>query len=144
MKLTELLNFEKKPVLGLDIGSHSVKVVQLSMTDGKYSVKYYANVEITHSETADNNEQQRIIEAIHKAVDQITGKALYAVSAVNGTSVTVRNFSFPSTSRDKIASAILREVEEVCPLDIKQSIIDYQLIDSTNGSDRISGLSIAS
>lgn len=44
----------------------------------------------------------------------------------------VRGFSFPNLPSEAIEQAVMLEAQQVCPLDIKTSMVDYQLLDSTS------------
>ncbi len=142
-KLKNCLNVSDSSVLGLDIGTYSVKTVQLNKTDGKHSVAKLANVKITHENDSKNNNKEDTIKAIRKCFELVEVKMNYTVASVNGPDVIVRSFKLPPTPKDEVAAAILREAEQVSPLDMRQSIIDYQLLDDFDETSEVSGLFVA-
>ena len=143
MKLTDFLNLSNTALLGMDIGSHSIKIAELAGGHDKYSLKNCANVEITPRNTSVEHNEQDITNAIHKCIEHIGAKTLQVVNAVNGPSVTVRGFKFPSMSKEQIPSAVLQKAKETCPLDVRQCVIDYQLLDNINGGSDLAGLFVA-
>ncbi len=144
MKLLDYLNFDKRKILGLDIGTSSVKSVRLEKFDGKYSLKSAAKVEISNSlNKKGQNSEKDTIGAIKKCVGLCGSKALYIVCAVNGPGVTVRSFKFPSTPEEEIGVGILREAEQVCPLEMQQSVVDYQLTKDSEDSTEVNGVLVA-
>ena len=142
-KLKDYLNVSGSSVVGLDIGTDSVKTVQLNKTNGKHSIAKLANVKITHENNSKNNNKEDAIKAIRKCFELVEAKMNYTVAAVNGPDVIVRSFKLPPTSKDEIAAAILHEAEQVCPLDMRQSIIDYQLFGNFDETSEVLGLFVA-
>ena len=142
-KLKDYLDVSGSSVLGLDIGTYAVKIVQLNKTNGKRSIAKLANVKITHENNSKNNNKEDTIKAIRKCFELVEAKMNYTVAAVNGPDIIVRSFKLPPTPKDEIAAAILHEVEQVCPLDMHQSIIDYQLFDNFDEISDVSGLFVA-
>lgn len=135
---------EQVKTFGLDIGSESVKLIQLEQLEsGQYSVTNIASADIKRSDQQEDSadQSQNIITAITNCVNSTNADTEYAVCSVRGPEVAVRSFKFPQMPASDIAQAILLEAEQVCPFDINQSVVDYQLLSSGNG--RIPGIFVA-
>ncbi|KPJ66763.1 MAG: hypothetical protein AMJ43_07085 [Coxiella sp. DG_40] len=138
-----LFNIEQKQVLGLDIGSSAVKMVQLRKDNGGFTVTAAGIAEITNSTEDDENlkEQVNTIAAIGKCLWSTGTQTKLAVCSVCGPEVAVRYFKFPSLPSDEIQGAVLFEAAQVCPFNIEDSAVDYQLI--PNGKDCTTGVLVA-
>jgi type IV pilus assembly protein PilM len=143
--IKNLFKAEQVKAFGLDIGSESVKLVQLSQLEsGQFSVVNIAlkNIEPLDEEKAENVDGSlNIIKAITSCVNSVDVDTEYAICSVRGPEVAVRNFKFPKMPQNELYQAILLEAEQVCPFDINQSVVDYQILPSTNG--KIPGIFVA-
>lgn len=131
MKLNwkRLLNIEGTDVLGLDIGSSAVRMVQLRKDDSGYVVTSAGISEISDGMGTDRNEKEvNTVNAIRECL-QLTGiKTRLAVCGVCGPEAAVRYFNFPSLPPEEVQGAVLLEAEQVCPFNIDDSAVDYQLM----------------
>ncbi len=134
-----LLNFELGEVFGLDIGSSSVKLVQLDKNTAGYTVKAVSLKEI--SSIGEENSDTKNVNTVKAIQDCLTSNEIQtklAVSGVCGNDVAIRNFKFPKLPNDEIENAVLLEADQVCPFDVGRSAVDYQLI--PNGDDSTRGV----
>jgi len=138
-----LFNIEETPVLGLDIGSSAVKIVQLCKDNANYKVTAAGIVDIADGTEADKNrkEQANTLRAISQCLQSTGTQTQLAVCSVCGPEVAVRYFKFPSLPPEEIQGAVLLEAAQVCPFNIDDSAVDYQLI--PNGQDSTSGVLVA-
>ena len=137
----ELLNIKQSEVLGLDIGSSTVKLIQMRKDNGNYKVAAAGMAEIANGTEDKSQIETNITKAIHKCFQSVSVKTNLAVCSVCGPEVAVRYFKFPSLQTEEIPGAILLEAEQVCPFNIGESAVEYQLI--PNGDDNISGVFVA-
>lgn len=127
-------NWEKfiKPshdrLLGLDIGSSAVKIIQLHKDADNYTVTAAAMKEIPDSGD-DNNQRGEIntIETIRECYISAAADTQLAVCGVCGPEVAVRRFQFPAIPLDEVEGAVALEAGQVCPFDVEQAGVDYQL-----------------
>ena len=129
------LNLGQSDVLGLDIGSSSVKMVHLCKANSGYAVTAAGIADIAAS---DNNDRRQIntVKAIHDCLGLMEIETNLVVCSVCGPEVAVRDFNFPSLPPKEIEGAILLEATQVCPFDTQAGVVDYQLIsddDKTKG-----------
>ncbi len=140
MNLKKLLKKGRNGVLGLDIGSSSVKAVELEKDEGRYRLKGAAIADL-----ADFSPRTDVDLAAVRAIRQCitatgTNKHL-AVCGVSGPDVAVRCFSFPSLAGDEIEGAVRLEAEQVCPFNLENNTYDYQIVSSSE--DGIKGVLVA-
>jgi len=143
-----MLNFTKTEVIGLDIGSSAVKVVQLRKDNGCYAVTTAGITEIAPAASSceatggeEDNNHQNIVNAIRECFASVPSKTKLAVCGLSGPEVAVREFEFPSLSSSEIEGAVLFEASQVCPFNAAESAIDYHLI--PNGDNKTRGILVA-
>jgi type IV pilus assembly protein PilM len=129
-------------LLGLDIGSSSVKMVQLSRDAAGYSVtaaaKAFIETDSRNGSPADDIATVRAITQCHRLARVPTK---YTVCSVCGPDVAVRYFKFPPLPAEELQSAVALEAEQVCPFSMDDGVMDYQII--PNGSDSLRGVLVA-
>jgi len=138
----QLFRAEETQVLGLDIGSSTVKIVQLRKDDAGYVVTAAGIADIADG-TEDNQKHKEVntIRAISECLQSTGVQTRLAVCGVCGSEVAVRYFKFPSLPPEEVQGAILLEAAQVCPFNIDDSAVDYQLI--PDGEDSICGVLVA-
>lgn len=142
MNLKQLLKLEIGDLLGLDIGSAFVKMIQLHKTNTGYTVIGGGITSIPDQTSENKNIEIDTANAIRRCFEQTGIKTQLAVCGVSGPGVAVRNFKFPPMPTDEIEGAVHLEAAEVCPFDIRENAsIDYQLI--TKDKNNINGILVA-
>ena len=142
MNWKRLFSIRQDEVSGLDIGSSSVKMVQLHKNGAGWTVVAAGAVDIAGADEDDDNHKEiNTVKAIGDCL-KLTGiQTKSAVCGVCGPETAVRYFEFPVLPQNEIDGAVRLEAEQVCPFGIDQSAVDYQLI--PNRADSISGILVA-
>jgi type IV pilus assembly protein PilM len=142
LDLKKILGLKFGDLVGLDIGSSSVKLVQLTRNENGYEVLAAGVVPIdTAGEKTPQAVELRTIRAITECCRAAAIQNNNAVGSVCGPDVAVRYFKFPTIPSDEVASAISLEAEQVCPFSIDDSVIDYEII--PDSSDTVRGVMVA-
>jgi len=128
-------------VLGLDIGSSSVKMVSLRKENASYTVTAAAIADIEASGGDNNRRRINTIRSIRECLEFTKVQTKFAICGVCGPQVAVRDFEFPSLPAGEIEGAVLLEAAQACPFNTKDSAVDFQLI-NTSG-DKTSGILVA-
>jgi type IV pilus assembly protein PilM len=138
----KILGLKFGDLVGLDIGSSCVKLVQLNRNGNGYEVLAAGIVPIdTAGEKTPQAVELRTIRAVTECCREASIQNNYAVGSVCGPDVAVRYFKFPTIPAEEVASAVSLEAEQVCPFGIDDSAIDYELI--PDSSDTIRGVLVA-
>jgi len=150
-KIKELMNsdwkrlfrfeLEHHEVFGLDIGSSEVKLIKMRKNGTGYTVTAAGIAAIAADEDSKNRREINTIRAIRECLESTGIQTQLAVCSVCGPEVAVRNFKFPPLPPEEIEGAVLLEAEQVCPFNVHDGPVDYQLI--PNGADSISGILVA-
>ncbi|MGI8468122.1 MAG: type IV pilus assembly protein PilM [Pyrinomonadaceae bacterium] len=120
---------KKKSVAGLDIGSSSIKVVEL---DGKMNSLNLAGLgfeNLPGDTVVDGQimELNAVSEAINNICKDHQIKAGQVVTGVSGHSVIIKNIVLPPMSRDELEESIDWHAEEHIPYDLSDVTLDYQV-----------------
>lgn len=134
----KLIKLNKGELVGLDIGTSSVRMVQLQKDESGYAVVAANITEIPDNEDDISHREAEIVRAIRKCVHR--SQTRQAVCSVSGPEVAVRAFSFPPLEDEEVQGAVMLEAAQVCPFNIDDAVVDYQLI--PNGED-VKGILVA-
>jgi len=138
----KLFKLGPSEVLGLDIGSTAVKIVQIRRNNGSLAVTAAGITEIfNNSEDGDQDEEIKTVNAIRDCLNSTQIQTRFAVCSVCGPEVAVRNFKFPPLPPEELTGAVMLEAAQVCPFSVENGGVDYQLILNDNNS--ISGIMAA-
>ncbi len=140
----KLLNLEKPQVIGLDIGSSAVRMVQLHRDNGSYTVTAAVVAEVEN--TMQNNmtdKDKGAVTAIRQCIDSAGIQTRYAVCGVSGPEVAVRPFKFPALPLEEVEGAVRLEATQVCPFNVDDAAVDYQLMSNPGDAASVSGIFVA-
>jgi type IV pilus assembly protein PilM len=143
LKWKRLVGFAQDDLLGLDIGSSSVRMVQLERGKEGFSVVSAAISEIQQSDSGSNTSSTDVEDAVRKCLAQATKHSKWAVCSVSGTEVAVRHFKFPPMKPEELEGAVRLEASQVCPFNVYDGVVDYQLIQNGPAEDCVSGVLVA-
>ncbi len=137
-----LLKLELEPTFGLDIGSLSVKLLQLQRDANGFSVGAIAMAEVSTNGSLDEKQAQlNIVRAIRECL-QLTGiESRFAICGLSGPEVAVRDFKFPVLTPQELSNAVTLEAGQACPFNISECVVDHQILSST--PEGISGVLVA-
>ena len=85
-KSVGLLSTKTPPLIGVDISSTAVKLLQLSQSGGRYRVEHYAVEPLPPNAVVEKNivEVEAVGEAIKRALARSGAKSKFAAAAVAG------------------------------------------------------------
>jgi len=135
---SSLFSKKQPPVLGLDISSTAVKLLELSQSGGRYRVESYAVEPLPLNSVIEKNisDVEAVGEAIRRAVKRSGTKTRNAAVAVAGSAVITKVISMPATlSDDEMASQIELEADQYIPYPLEEVNIDFEIIGSSGKDD---------
>ncbi|MEO8434498.1 MAG: type IV pilus assembly protein PilM [Pyrinomonadaceae bacterium] len=127
----------KKSMVGLDIGSSSVKAVELQGKNGSFQLVSlgYENLQpdsIVDGQIMELNNVSNVIANIFNEHKIATTRV---AAGVSGHSVIVKNIILPQMSEDELQESFSWHAEEHIPFDISDVNLDYQI--TGNASDAL-------
>jgi type IV pilus assembly protein PilM len=121
-----------KTLVGLDIGSSAVKVVELKeLGKGRgYQIQNVAIEPLSPEAIVDGAimDAGLVIEAIQKAFGGRKVKGGDVAIALSGHSVIIKKISIPATSEEELAEVIPWEAEQYIPFDVEDVNLAYQVL----------------
>lgn len=121
---------KKKEIVGIDIGSSSVKLVQLREQKGVYTLANVGLLPLPAEAIVDNTlmDSSSIVEAIRKLVASLDVKVKNVACSVSGNSVIIRKILLPVMPPDELEDQIHWEAEQYIPFDINDVNIDFRIL----------------
>ena len=108
-----------KNVLGLDIGSHSLKAVELEQG--------LRTLEVVRTCLEPRDPALALSDQIARMLQTHSMQAAHVVAAVRGDRVSVRRLSFPFSEKRRLAQAVPFELEDQVPYDLDDMVVDWDL-----------------
>lgn len=131
MELPHLFTKKALPLVGLDISSTAVKLLELSRAGNRYRVESYAVEPLPPSSVVEKNIAQvdAVGETVKRAVKRSGTRAKYAAAAVAGSSVITKTITMPGDlSDDEMASQIQLEADQYIPYPLEEVSLDFEVI----------------
>jgi len=120
----------KKEIIGIDIGSSSVKLVQLKEQKGAFTLQNVGILPLPLEAIVDNTlmDSSSIVETIKKLLKSLNIRVKDAACSVSGNSVIIRKISLPAMPPEELEDQIHWEAEQYIPFDINDVHIDFQIL----------------
>jgi len=123
--------FGKKEIIGLDIGSKHIKVIQLKNGKGGYTLDKLAISSLQSELIVDGSilDSTRVVESIKELIASAEIQAKDVTLSVSGhSSVIIKRVTLPQMSEDELEESIRFEAEQYIPFDIEDVNLDFQIL----------------
>ena len=125
--------FRKKnvPVIGLDIGSTSVRALQLSEQGAGYRIEHFAIEPVGEGVVVEKSVQdiEAISSAIQRAIARSGSKAKSCAIAVSGSAVFTKTISLPSNlAESDVESQVQIEANQYVPYPLDEVSLDFEIL----------------
>ena len=124
--------FKKKSnaLLGLDISSTSVKLLELSRNNGRYRVEAYAVEPLPPNAVVEKNisDVEGVGEAIKRVISRSKAQARQAAVAVAGSAVITKTIEMDGAlNDDEMENQITVEADQYIPYPLDEVAIDFEV-----------------
>ena len=121
---------KKKDIVGVDLGSSSVKLVHLKEQKGGYVLQNIGIAPLPPEAIVDNTimDSASIVEVVRGIVSGLGVKVSEAAVSVSGNSVIIRKIVLPAMSVEELEDQIQWEAEQYIPFDINDVNLDFQVL----------------
>jgi type IV pilus assembly protein PilM len=127
-------------LVGVDISSTAVKLLQLSRTGNRYRVEHYAVEPLPPNAVVEKNivEVEAVGDAIRRAMARSGSKARYAAAAVAGSAVITKLIPMPADlDEDEMESQIELEAVNYIPYPIEEVNLDFEVLGAMPGNSEM-------
>ncbi len=123
---------KQRPFVGLDVGSSSVKVVEICDDNGgkrltRFGISESISDAVADGEIVDRDYVARVIKHLFNK-NHISPRCV--VSSVSGRAVMVKKITMDRLSAEDASEAVLWEAEQHLPFEISDVALDYQILES--------------
>ncbi|MEP4486088.1 MAG: pilus assembly protein PilM [Halioglobus sp.] len=118
------------PVLGLDISSTTVKLLELSYSGDRYRVESYAVSSLPHDAVIEKNvnDIDGVANAVRSVVAQSRTKLKTVAAAVAGSSVITKIIDMPlGLAEDDMETQLTLEADQYIPYPLEEVAIDFEV-----------------
>ncbi|MCC4617631.1 pilus assembly protein PilM [Xanthomonas campestris pv. asclepiadis] len=126
-----LLPKSQSPLIGVDISSTAVKLLQLSRSGNRFRVEHYAVEPLPPNAVVEKNivEVEAVGEAIRRAVNRSGSKAKNAAAAVAGSAVITKLIPMPADLDDSdLEAQVELEATNYIPYPIEEVNLDFEVL----------------
>lgn len=125
--------------LGIDIGSRTIKVVELAKESGKWkliSSGVVAHNLVAPEYTRDDKELGLLSETLKKLLKEARVSSREVALALPEPQVFTRTIKFPGLTDQEIASAVKWEAEQYIPIPVQEAVIQHQILGRSEAGSR--------
>ena len=123
-------------VFGLDIGSSSIKAVQLHEVDGGHTLTALGVVNLPPDVIADGTikDAGAVSSAIREAVERAGITSEDAAISICGRELIIKKVQIPAVPAKELADAVQLEAEHHIPFAVDEVFIDYHVVSEHDGN----------
>lgn len=117
-------------LIGIDISSAAIKMLELSKTGARYKVESYAVAPLAQDAVVDNNisNAEMIAETIKSALKQSGTRTRHACVAIAGSSVMTKMITMSAhLSEDEMEEQIMVEADQYIPYSLDEVRLDFEV-----------------
>ncbi len=130
-----MLFSKPKKAIGLDIGSHSVKAVQMSRSHGRLFIDEVGYA-VINREQMNADPVQAHSNAVLEALAPLSAKQSFIVGALPGQTVVIRYPRLPEAARANLSAAVEKEAGQTIPYDLAEVLLDWTLLDDVQDGNQ--------
>lgn len=126
------LFYRKVPCIGLDIGEHSIKVMEIRNAGKSYEIVNFGIIPTPPGVMEGNRiiDEEGAVSALRNLADRIQADGARVAMAVSGDNVVIRSISVPVMPDNELAEAVRFEAEALLPLNGHDVAIDFVKYDT--------------
>ena len=122
--------WKPKNLVGLDIGSHSVKILELKHQKSGYELKSFGVAQLPPEAIVDGviMDSAIVVESIRNLVSNLKLKNRSVATSVSGHSLITKKIQLPLMTETELEEQIQWEAEQYIPFEIEEVNIDFQIL----------------
>lgn len=125
----------KNQLVGLDIGSHSIKLVEIDDSKKGLILKNFGMIGLPHNAIVEGSikEMEIVALAIKNLFNHLKVKNKNVATSISGYSVIVKKININKREESELESTIQDEAEQYIPFDISDVNLDYEILSPPEG-----------
>lgn len=129
LSLTSSL-FKKKEVVALDIGSSSIKLIQMGHTKGGWKLEKFGIAYLPPEAIVDGSiiDSMTVTSTLSELLSSSGVKAKDAATSLSGHSVIIKKVNMAAMTDEELAESIQWEAEQYIPFPMSDVNIDFQIL----------------
>ena len=135
----------KRQLVGLDIGSSGIKLVQLKESRGRYILQKFGYKSLEPEVIVDGTvmDEGRVVSAIRELFEETKIKVKQVAVSISGHAVIIKKISLPPMPDEELEGQVKLAAEQYIPFDINEVNIDFSVLPSSEaGADSQGEMSI--
>jgi type IV pilus assembly protein PilM len=116
-------------IVGIDLGSQSVKAVEIESAFGRFEIQEYHEARVQPEDTPAQT-AARILAGLPKPADRV-------VVGLPSGKTTFRNFQLPTKDKKAIQAGVGFELDDEIPFPLDQAVYDYSLLNQTKNASQV-------
>ncbi len=136
--LAKLFKKKNKAVLGVDISSTSIKLIEIVEQNGRFQVEAYASEALSENAVVEQaiNDEESVGESIKKAITRSRSNVKKASVAVAGSAVITKVIQMSEgLSSDEMENQIRIEADQYIPYPLEEVAMDFEEQGPVEGND---------
>ena len=128
---------KKTPLVAVDMGSHSIKLVQLAeLKGGNFELVSLGMMPLEEGSIVEGSikNPDQVSEALASLVKAEKIQSNFVVASVSGEAVFIKKIKIPQMTEEELSEKIAEEAEQYIPFDINDVALDFQILGPVNGS----------
>src|SRR5688572_8575820 len=133
-------------MVGIDIGSKSIKIIELAKAGASWQMKAsgaVGYVGVSPDKAQDDKELEAISEVLKKIITQIGITSKDVNLALPESLVFTRVIKFPLLSEEEVSAAVKWEAEQYIPIPVAEAVIQYSILEKNEATSQTSVLLVA-
>ncbi len=137
--------FEGRHLVGVDIGTSAVKVIQLRDSGAKMHLLKYGVEPLPPQSIVDGHvmNSAAVVDALTKLFKDLRISQRDVALSISGNSVIIKKLNLPLMKRDELEEQIQWEAEQHIPYEISEVEIDYDILAENNEAGQMDILLVA-
>jgi type IV pilus assembly protein PilM len=127
----------RRQLVGLDIGSSAIKLVQIKESKGRHFLQKFGVKPLEPEVIVDGTvmDEARVVSAIRELFEETNVKNKYVAISISGHAVIVKKISLPPMPDDELEGQVRLAAEQYIPFDINEVNIDFQVLPHDPSAD---------
>lgn len=133
-------------MLGIDIGTKSIKVIELAKASNVWQLKSsgaVGYVGVSPDKAVNENDFKVVADVLRKIVNQIGVSSKEVNISLPESLVFTRVIKFPMLSDEEISSAVKWEAEQYIPIPVNEAVVQYSVLEKNEQTSSVSVLLVA-